>query len=71
MVIVNLLRNRILEYIIITEKYIIYNSDCVIIWLIIGSVLSAFFEKFENIVIFSLVYDYLAVALSGAYISLG
>ncbi|XP_025203991.1 protein scarlet-like isoform X2 [Melanaphis sacchari] len=36
-----------------------------------GSVLSAFFEKFENIVIFSLIYDYLAVALCGAYISLG
>uniref|UniRef100_A0A2S2Q7P3 Protein scarlet n=1 Tax=Sipha flava TaxID=143950 RepID=A0A2S2Q7P3_9HEMI len=36
-----------------------------------GSVLSAFFEKFENIVIFSLVYDYLAVSLCGAYISLG
>lgn len=37
----------------------------------VGSVLSAFFEKFENIVIFSLIYDYLAVALCGAYISLG
>lgn len=37
---------------------------------IIGSVLSAFFEKFENIVLFSLVYDYLGVALSGAYVSL-
>lgn len=36
-----------------------------------GSVLSAFFDKFENIVIFSLVYDYLAVSLCGAYISLG
>ncbi|VVC31663.1 AAA+ ATPase domain,P-loop containing nucleoside triphosphate hydrolase,ABC transporter, conserved site,ABC [Cinara cedri] len=36
-----------------------------------GSVLSAFFEKLENVVLFSLIYDYLAIALSGAYLSLG
>ncbi|XP_050436668.1 protein scarlet-like [Adelges cooleyi] len=34
-----------------------------------GSVLSAYFERLESVVMFSLVYDYLAVSLSGAYIS--
>lgn len=36
----------------------------------LGSVLSAFFEKLESIVLFSLMYDYLGVSLSGAYVSL-
>ncbi|XP_050436888.1 protein scarlet-like [Adelges cooleyi] len=35
-----------------------------------GSVLSAYFERLETVVMFSLIYDYLAVPLSGAYISL-
>ncbi|XP_050533547.1 protein scarlet-like isoform X2 [Daktulosphaira vitifoliae] len=34
-----------------------------------GSVLSAYFERIETIIMFSLLYDYLTVSLSGAYIS--
>lgn len=43
----------------------------ILIMCVTGSVLSAFFEKFDNIVLFSLMYDYFGVALSGAYLSLG
>lgn len=38
---------------------------------VIGSALSAIFEKFDHILLFSVTYDYLGVALSGAYLSLG
>jgi len=40
-----------------------------IIIIILGSLLSAYFSREEEAIVFSTVYEYLALPLSGAYLS--
>jgi len=37
--------------------------------IILGSLLSAYFSRVEEAIVFSTVYEYLALPLSGAYLS--